>query len=94
GGDALENGLVDEIGGLEDAIAYAAEMAELSDYDILELPKKSDPFEKFMKDFGGSMKAQVVEWVLGDEVKWLKKIDEIKKMEGIQSRMLYDIRVY
>jgi len=94
GGDALENGLVDEIGGLEDAIAYAAEMAELSDYDILELPKKSDPFEKFMKDFGGSMKAQVVEWVLGDEVKWLKKIDDIKKMEGIQSRMLYDIRVY
>ena len=94
GGDALENGLVDEIGGLEDAIAYAAEMDELSDYDILELPKKSDPFEKFMKDFGGSMKAQVVEWVLGDEVKWLKKIDEIKKMEGIQSRMLYDIRVY
>ena len=94
GGDALENGLVDEIGGLEDAIAYAAEMAELSDYDILELPEKSDPFEKFMKDFGGSMKAQVVEWVLGDEVKWLKKIDEIKKMEGIQSRMLYDIRVY
>ncbi len=94
GGDALENGLVDEIGGLEDAIAYAAEMAELSDYDILELPKKSDPFEKFMKDFGGSMKAQVGEWVLGDEVKWLKKIDDIKKMEGIQSRMLYDIRVY
>ena len=94
GGDALNNGLVDEIGGLEDAIAYAAEMAELSDYDILELPKKSDPFEKFMKDFGGSMKAQVGEWVLDDEVRWLKRIDEIKKMEGIQSRMLYDIRVY
>ena len=94
GSDALEIGLVDEYGGLEEAIAYAANKAELEEYDVLELPKKSDPFEKFMKDFGGSMKAQIGEWVLGDEANWLKKIDEMKQMEGIQSRMLYDINIY
>ena len=94
GSDALEIGLVDEYGGLEDAISYAAEKAELKDFDILNLPKKSDPFEKFMKDFSGSMKAELGSWILGDEAKWLEKIEDIKKMEGIQSRMLYDIRIY
>ena len=31
---AKEIGLVDEIGSIEDAIAYAAEMAELEDYQV------------------------------------------------------------
>lgn len=94
GADALKVGLVDEFGGLQDAIDYAANKAGIQDYDLLELPKKSDPFEKFMKDFSGSARAQVATWVLGDDAKWLKKMDEIKQMEGIQARMLFDIQVY
>jgi protease-4 len=94
GNDALEIGLVDEIGGLEAAIAYAAAEAELEDYDIKELPKKDDPLEQFMKEFAANAKMTVGSWVFGDEMMYLKKIDEIKKMEGIQARMLYDVRIY
>lgn len=94
GHDALEIGLVDEIGGLEDALAYAAEQAELEDYDIKELPKKDDPFEQFMKEFASNAKMTVGSWVFGDELMYIKKIEEIKKMEGMQARMLYDIRIY
>jgi protease IV len=39
GKDALEIGLVDEIGGLEDAIEYAAELAGLSKYSIADYPR-------------------------------------------------------
>ena len=37
--DALEMGLVDEIGNLETAIQKGAELAELSEYKVLEYPK-------------------------------------------------------
>ncbi|MCB1124755.1 MAG: signal peptide peptidase SppA, partial [Verrucomicrobiae bacterium] len=39
GKDALELGLVDEIGGLESAINYAAELADLSNYTIADYPR-------------------------------------------------------
>lgn len=40
GTDAVKVGLVDELGGLDDAIAKAAELAEIEDYSILVLPAK------------------------------------------------------
>jgi protease-4 len=39
GKDALEKGLVDEIGGLEDAIEHAAELAGLTDYSVVDYPR-------------------------------------------------------
>ena len=41
GVSALEIGLVDRIGGLDDAIAYAAESAQIEDYAVVEYPKAS-----------------------------------------------------
>lgn len=94
GADAKEIGLVDEIGDLEDAIAYAAQQAELENYEIIELPKKKDPFESFIKEMSGNAKVTVAEWALGKEqVKYIKMMDEIQEMEDFQARMLYDIRI-
>jgi protease-4 len=94
GHDALKVGLVDELGGLEEAIAYAAEAAKIEKYDIKELPQKTDPFEAFLKDLGANAKLKVGTWVLGDEVMYLKKIEEIKSMQGVQARMLYEIHIH
>jgi len=47
-----------------------------------------------MMEFQASTRQAVAEWVLGDEIKYYQSIEEIKKMKGIQARMLYDIRVY
>ena len=49
GVDALEIGLVDEIGGLEEAIASAAELSDLDDYRVISLPNKKDEFEELIK---------------------------------------------
>ena len=48
GKDALEIGLVDELGNINSAICKAAELANLGEYAIEEYPKKKDPFEELL----------------------------------------------
>ena len=52
GMDALNNGLVDELGGLDDAIAAAAELAEISDEDfgIKSIDQELSPTEQILID--------------------------------------------
>lgn len=93
--DALELGLVDELGGLEDAIAEAAEMAGLDDYTIKELPKRKDPVQQILEDLNMAM----VKTALGFDVEnselieQYKAIQEIKEMKGIQARMPFVMKV-
>lgn len=51
GKDALEIGLVDELGNITNAIAKAAELANLGEYAIVDYPEKTDPFEELLKMF-------------------------------------------
>lgn len=47
GTDALELGLVDELGGLDKAVAEAAKRAKLKDYNLTYFPENKDPFKEF-----------------------------------------------
>ena len=51
GKDALEIGLVDELGNINSAIAKAAELAELGQYTIVDYPEKKDPVKELLKMF-------------------------------------------
>ena len=51
GKDALEIGLVDSLGNINDAISKAAELATLGEYAISYYPEKTDPFEEMLKMF-------------------------------------------
>ena len=51
GKDALEIGLVDALGNINNAIAKAAELANLGEYAIVDYPEKTDPFEELLKMF-------------------------------------------
>ena len=51
GKDAIEIGLVDSLGNINDAIAKAVELAELGDYQLVSYPEKKDPFEEMLKMF-------------------------------------------
>lgn len=51
GEQALQIGLVDEIGDINDAISYAAEILELDDYQAITYKKELDPFEIFIAEF-------------------------------------------
>lgn len=82
GKSALRIGLVDEIGGLNDAVAFAAEMADIKSYKIKELPEPKDEIEELLNELlETSVKAYY-----GDELYQQKTfVDRIKSMTGVQA---------
>ena len=82
GSDALEIGLVDEIGTLEDAINYAASAIGTSDVCVLEYPKPLTTMESLMASLG-----QTAEH---DYVKAFQKMTEPQ----VVARMPYQVVVY
>ncbi|MCM1169271.1 MAG: signal peptide peptidase SppA [Bacteroides sp.] len=52
GANAIEIGLVDELGGLQDAVAGAAELAQLGDYSLVEYPKEKSLSEQIFELLG------------------------------------------
>lgn len=53
GRQAIDNGLVDRLGGLADAIKFAANEAEISTYDVRVYPRPKTIFDMFAEAFGG-----------------------------------------
>ena len=97
GTDAKARGLVDEMGGLEDAIAEAEKLAGLSDAKIVDYPEEEDFFEKLMEELSMQSKVWATEQMLGTDMETaaqLKKIADVKKVTGIQARMPFEMRVY
>ncbi|MBQ6074045.1 MAG: signal peptide peptidase SppA [Bacteroidales bacterium] len=54
GGDAIKIGLVDEIGGLKDAIAYAATLASLDNYRVVEFPAVVPMYDQLLSSMNGA----------------------------------------
>ena len=88
GTDALEIGLVDELGGIDKAIAYAADKAGLTSYSIKEFPKQEDPLGNLFKTETQEYYAKsLMKKNLGSSYKYLEAIENISKIEGIQALM-------
>ncbi|HEY9115733.1 MAG TPA: signal peptide peptidase SppA [Bacteroidales bacterium] len=86
--DALELGLVDEMGGMEDAIAFAAVEAELGEnYRITEYPKQKDFFEQIVEELTGKTTARVFGNELGEFKTYYDQIQYVSKMNGVQARL-------
>lgn len=93
GQDALENGLIDMLGSCDLAITTAANMANITDYTIRELPEIDDPLELFFRSIGAKIEAAQMENLLGELAPFVKMADEMKDMKGAQARMPYSIIV-
>ncbi len=95
--DAKKLGLVDEIGGLEDAIAEAASLAGIESYSIRKLPRYKSGFERFMEDLSGAsaeVREVLMEQELGEEAYGiLKEIRSAINQKGIQARMPFTINI-
>lgn len=50
GQDALDHGLIDKIGDFDDAVALAAELASLEQYDVFFVEEPLSPAQQFMQD--------------------------------------------
>ena len=51
GKDAVEIGLVDSLGNINDAVKKAVELAQLGEYKLVTYPEKKDSFEEMLKMF-------------------------------------------
>jgi protease-4 len=90
GTDALKNGLVDELGSLEDAINYAANLAELDDFRVRNYPSYKKNFEDMLTasfPFAKSKEEILIEELGYDNYKIYESIKLFSKQKGIQARI-------
>lgn len=91
GEQALELGLVDALGGMEEALAFAKEKAGLETYRISAYPKTEKPFAKFLKDLEAEAESSYLKYRLGEFYPMFQKMEEVKDMKGIMTKMPYDL---
>ncbi len=99
GVDAQRIGLVDELGGLEAAIADAAQRAGLEKdaYRLKELPAAKNMFTELMQQFNAKAKAWTSEQVFGEDVVLLRQFERMRKARnivGLQARMPFDLDIH
>jgi protease-4 len=93
GTSALKIGLVDEIGGLKDAIKGASKLAGIESFSVKELPVLEDPYTRIFSQLTGEVKQSILKNELGESVKYYNMVQEIKAMSGIQARLPYFIDI-
>ena len=101
GRDALNIGLVDELGGLDEAIAKAAELAELAEdsYSCAVYPLPKTSMETFMAMFDESkqdLNLRITDAILGStgaDRQTIRFIESLQKADRIQARC-FDALVY
>ncbi len=87
GEEAMQLGLVDTLGGIEVAIAIAADRAGLEKYRIVELPYEKDFFTKLLEEFSGREETKILERELGAYFPALQQIKQMLKTKDIQARL-------
>ena len=96
GKEAIEKGLVDQLGGLEDAIKVAAELAEVENYRVRNYPNyKTDLKDALqMNPFMKASKEEILKETMGDENYQLyNNIHKMKNLKGIQARIPFIFQV-
>lgn len=90
GSDALRIGLVDELGGLQDAIAYAAKKAKLQEYRLQELPRQKSPFDGLLGKKESDLETQILKSKLGIYYDAFSGLQNLLDMKGVQARLPFE----
>ena len=93
GVQAQENGLVDTLGGLNAAIALAADKADLETYRVNEVLSTEDPFAAILSGLGAKIRASVLRSEMGsDTYVQYNKVKSVVSKNGVMAMMPYEIR--
>ncbi len=94
GKEAVKNGLVDELGNLDDAIAVAAELAEVDDYKVRNYPSYKKDFKDMFKGPFASVKESILKGEIGLENYGIyKRLKQISEIEGMQTRLPFLLEI-
>ena len=93
GADAIGLGLVDQLGNLEDAIAYAAAKVNLGDnFKVVELPKEKDFFTRMMESMNKTDEINAaLRKKMGPYYRYFESLENLQGNPGIQARMPFDL---
>jgi protease-4 len=88
-------GLVDVLGGLDDAIAIAAKKVKLKagDYQVKYYPYPKSEFEQIMEKFGKSQEDAKLKEYLGVFAPMAKEIKYLQNMERLQAKLPYNLEI-
>jgi protease-4 len=88
-------GLVDRLGGLDDAIACAARMAKISDYRLREYPEPHNVLELLFGGYEKDAARSALRSELGDDgLKTLQSMKRVKQMIGVtQARIPFEMAI-
>lgn len=94
GEDAQKIGLVDVLGGLEDAIQIAARKVGVDKYNIVEYPTIKNPIEELFTQLTGSVKARIMKEELGAFYSTWEQLKNVIHHQGLIARIPYDMVPY
>ncbi|WPU92531.1 signal peptide peptidase SppA [Mucilaginibacter sabulilitoris] len=92
GTQALQNGLVDRLGNINDAIASAAKKAKIKNYNLVSYPEQKSFLNQLSGDVTVEARTRMLKSELGDSYKVYEQIKGITQMMRTpQTRLPYDI---
>ncbi|GHT60651.1 signal peptide peptidase SppA [Bacteroidia bacterium] len=84
GNQALSNGLVDELGGIDKAIQIAAGLAEIENYSIREYPEQKDFFTQLMEESMKGAETRILSVFIGEEA--------LKQKQMMKAWQTFDVK--
>lgn len=94
GQDALKIKLVDQLGGLDDAVAKAAKLAKLDEYYTASYPGKVDWLDQFTSAMSsGSYIDNQMRAAMGEYYSTFMLLKDINKQSAIQARIPYMVNI-
>ncbi|MBQ1627318.1 MAG: S49 family peptidase, partial [Prevotella sp.] len=92
--DALKLKLVDELGGLDQAVAKAAKLAKLDEYYTTNYPAPADILDQLFSSMkNGNYLDEQARLALGEFYEPISMITRIKNMSTVQARLPYFIQI-
>lgn len=98
GSEAIKIGLVDEIGGLDDALKYASKLAKVDSYKTKNFPEYEKDFKDLFSNLGlpfmqsreSFIKAEVGE----ENYKVIEQLRKVQSRKGVQVAMPYELNIH
>jgi protease-4 len=91
GAQAHELGLIDELGGIDQAIELAVDLSGIVNYTIINVSHSSDIFKSFFEKKLEESQESVLRSLMGDEYEYFKTLRQVKSIYGIQARIPFDL---
>ncbi len=95
GSEAVKIGLVDKIGGMDEALKEAAKLAKIKDYSTQNFPEFEKDINDILEHFPfAKSKESFIKEELGEETyRIMEQIKRMQAQKGVQAMMPYEIKI-